>query len=372
MDAATKFKDSFKLFNGGQDMNKLPTKLTDMRALITQLYDVVKLGEVAVDALLSDRSDVLDLKSSVVKLQKDITMVLEPISKNYAAVVKNCTDGGQIVVDGEKRLLNNKQMVVIKQTSEGDNDTGASSTVPTESFFAQAFSGIPVSKLKKTSRGNILVEFPSAEAKRKGTNALEEQFASNPHFSFSEPKKMIPKMTITGVPLDIKNDDIIEKIRRKNELINCLVDEGYVLSFCLSWDKYVDGSADSKNVVLKMDPEIRMAILDAGSYVYMDFSRCKAYDRFHVLRCFHCQNFGHVSGSCPDKNKTPVCSLCAGTHETRNCSNRDTPCCSNCKKSSNPFYSSTFNHRASSNECPMMIVQKNRVIDNTRFMSSKN
>ena len=51
-----------------------------------------------------------------------------------------------------------------------------------------------------------------------------------------------------------------------------------------------------------------------------------------VRRCFKCQGYGHVQGSCRASN--PSCGKCAGTHFTRDCTSQSRKCV-NCKELTN-------------------------------------
>ena len=127
---------------------------------------------------------------------------------------------------------------------------------------------------------------------------------------------------------------------------------------------------ETKIAVLKVAPEIRAAILKTGGYIYLGLSRCKAHDRFWVTQCFHCQGFGHTASKCRQKNERPFCAYCAGRHETSACGSKSTPKCINCSKSGDS--TNSCEHYAFSPDCSFMVSQRNRLIENTNFVSSKN
>ena len=127
---------------------------------------------------------------------------------------------------------------------------------------------------------------------------------------------------------------------------------------------------DFKHAVIRVSPEIRASIQRENWYVYVGLDKCKVYDRFWVTQCYHCQNFGHVAAKCPSKSQSATCAFCAGNHESRSCTQKSTSCCANCSCMTPPPQS--LDHFASSQNCPVLISQRLRLIENTEFSSSKN
>ena len=119
-----------------------------------------------------------------------------------------------------------------------------------------------------------------------------------------------------------------------------------------------------------MAPEIRKAVNETGGYVYLGLSRCRAYDRFGVTQCFHCQRFVHIVTKCPSKKEAPVFVNCAGHHKSSDCPDKSNPKCANCSARAAPGVSCS--HYALSPDCPMMALQRNIVIEGTDLVSSKN
>ena len=172
-------------------------------------------------------------------------------------------------------------------------------------------------------------------------------------------------MTVPDIDLSMSDEEIVPSITRKNPNIQKLVEEGCFLSLVFARTK-----DSSKTAVLKMAPEIRSEIVKNGNYIFVGLKRCKAYDRFWVAQCYHCQGFGHISSACPKKNSNPVCAFCAGAHESKSCSEKHSPQCINCRRLGNP--SSPTGHFASNSSCPVMMSQRQKIIENTNFTSSKN
>ena len=264
---------------------------------------------------------------------------------------------------GQSRTVHEQQVLVIKSKTGGKAD--AEKIARAASSIEGSLKSVPVRGLKETKSGSLVVKFPTREAKVKAASLMTECFDDSSEFMVSEPKKMMPKMTLTGISATLTDEEIIPSIREKNKNIDELVERGFSLSLIFS--KMKDGN---KYAVLKMSPEIRLAIERANKYIYVGLNRCKAYDRFWVTQCYHCQNFGHKSTRCPRKDEDPVCSFCAGNHRSGTCTMKSTPKCANC--SSHDAFRVSSDHFASSSDCPMMSAQREKVIENTNLVESKN
>ena len=204
------------------------------------------------------------------------------------------------------------------------------------------------------------MKFPSKESKQKAGAAVKGCFERDPQFQVSEPRKLKPKMTIVGIPVSFSDSEIITSIIEKSTEIKDLVNRSYTLELCFTKTK-----GEYKHAVIKMSPEIRSLIANRNGQIYVGLSSCKAYDRFWVTQCYHCQGFGHVSSKCSKKDEPPTCSFCAGRHESRSCTNKSSPSCCNC--SALEDRSGPVNHFASSMNCPTMVVQRQRIIENTEL-----
>ena len=122
--------------------------------------------------------------------------------------------------------------------------------------------------------------------------------------------------------------------------------------------------------VLKISPEVRNAIARCGNRVFLGLTICRAFDRFWASQCRHCQKFGHTKERCPTKDTSPACEFCACSHTSLNCPDKSFLRCVNCSSVDSP--TERCHHSASSLDCPVMISERNRVMENTEFGSSKN
>ena len=99
-------------------------------------------------------------------------------------------------------------------------------------------------------------------------------------------------------------------------------------------------------------------------------TNCHAFDRSWATHCRHCQKFGHTKDRCQAENTSPACSFCAGPHASLNCPDKSALKCVNC--SSLGSSAERCHYSATSLDCPVMISERNKVMENTDFGSSKN
>jgi hypothetical protein len=180
------------------------------------------------------------------------------------------------------------------------------------------------------------------------------------------PKKILPKITLVGVPKQLDKENLIVKLVEKNEGLKSLIDKG---SLCeVIYEK--SNGENSKTFVLKCSPDIRALFLKNGGYVYIDLSCCRVYDRFYVVQCFHCQGFGHFVKDCQiAKSEVPAtCRKCSGPHSVKDCKSTFVKCI-NCVRTK---VGVKMDHPASAHDCPVMQYEKKMLESRTDYSLSKN
>ena len=275
-------------------------------------------------------------------------------------VDKHRREGVEVTAFGKTKTVLPQQVLVVKPKDGVGVDMASSRTV--KSSVQAALRSIPVNSCRERRKGGLVIKFPSKECKEKASTAIEGCLGRDSQMSVSEPKKLTPKMTVVGIPKSFPDEEITSSIAEKSADIKDLLDSGCKLDLCFTKEK-----GEYKHAVIKLSPEIRSLILRRNGQIYVGLSSCKAYDRFWVTQCYHCQGFGHISSGCSKKNDPPTCSHCAGRHESKTCSNKSAPCCCNC--SAIEDRSVSVAHFASSVDCPSMLAQRQRIIENTDLSS---
>ena len=263
---------------------------------------------------------------------------------------------------GRTRVIKNEEVLVLKpRCPEGASATSSSLSVDGLTNFLKY---IPVKICCATSHRSVVVEFPHGEAKAEA-KALVGLSADFTDVAVSEPKKMLPKMTLLDVLPSLPDGEIISGILDKNPQIKESLNAGHTLTLVFS--RVRDGK---KMAVLKMSNEVRNAIARSGNRVFLGLTSCRAFDRFWATHCRHSQKFGHTKERCPTKDTSLACGFCAGPHTSLNCPDNNVLKYVNCSSVDSP--AERCHHSASSLDCPVMISERNRVMENTDFGSSKN
>ena len=95
----------------------------------------------------------------------------------------------------------------------------------------------------------MVVKFPTAEARSEASDLMSSCFENNDDSVVSQPKKMLPKKTLTGIPSSFPEGELTDGILSKNKKIENLCEEGLHLS--LLFVKQKDQN-EHKVAVLKM------------------------------------------------------------------------------------------------------------------------
>ena len=317
----------------------------------------------------------LSMKALESKVLSTKTLAKDPLPREFAEVVKEAVKqskndrghngqfGIKVNASGNNKVVHSKEVLVVKPKK-------GSSVSPTELAAVShdidgALRCVPVESCRETKSGAVVMKFPSKEAKNEASTAISNCLGEESHYTVSEPKKLLPKITLVGLPKSFPDCDILDGILNKNGKLKELRNDGHTLEIIFTKIK-----GDFKHAVIRVSPEIRASIQRENWYVFVGLNKCKVYDRFWVTQCYHCLNFGHIATKCPSKSQSATCGFCAGNHNSRACTQKSTPRCANCSRMTPPPQS--LDHFASSHSCPVLVSQRQRLIEKTEFSSSKN
>ena len=141
----------------------------------------------------------------------------------------------------------------------------------------------------------------------------------------------MPKIAITNFPNEMTDEVLVTNICDKDAFLNSEINNDCIFSVIKSWiSKRYTGTPNFKNVVIKPYPQIRKHMKDNDGYVYVGLPMCKSFDHFFVPQYYHCYNFNHFAGQCPDKDMPATCDKCAGRQKTKDCNCNSLKKCVNC------------------------------------------
>ena len=112
------------------------------------------------------------------------------------------------------------------------------------------------------------------------------------------------------------------------------------------------------NITIKVDSEIRNAIINNHYKLFSGLKRCHIVDSFPFKICFNCQTTcSHMSKECPLKNQT-ICRYCQLNHFSKDCPVKNDSTkhrCRNCNESKiNHIKAAAKSHFTNSNHCPLI------------------
>ena len=326
--------------------NQVEEKLSDVVAAVEGISK--RLGDLEAKAgSVGDSSP--ETFANVIK--KTLREVQEPDNLN-----RRITDHGQT------RVIRSEEVLVLKPRRSEESQASASPV--SLNNLRDTLKSVRVKSCHERRSGNVVMKFPDAEA-REEARALVGSSADFQDITVSEPKKMLPKMTLLDVPSALPDTEIVPGILEKNPKIKELVDAGHTLTLL-----FARVNDSKKMAALKMSPDVRTTIVRNGNRVFLGLTSCRTFDRFWATQCYHCQRFGHTKERCPVKSASPVCGFCAGSHISLDCPDKRVLKCVNCFALGNQ--PERCHHSASSLDCPVMISERKKAMENTDFGSSKN
>ena len=333
------------------------TKKDELLKLTLDLYCYSKKVLSLLENSDSKNSDELDVPSLV---RKELTELL-PL------LLKEALNGGETVPKPLEETPQESHTIVLKKIGEGEDEEKLSEgewTKIVQKDVKKTLKNVPVLKATKIE-GAAKLSFKSKEDMDSAREALSSKYNVTP--TTQEWKKLDPKLTISDLEADITDkDDLEARILEKNRGIRELQEAGEMFKVVFIDDK-------DMFAVIRVSPRIRQCIKDHEDRICIDLQQHRVRDRFHILQCFHCQGFGHMSGSpyCKQKDSHSTCFYCAGSHSSKDCKRRkdkktDSIKCNNCCNSkSSREKENCKTHNATDYLCPFYIREKQRLMSRT-------
>ena len=339
------------------------SKQTDHAGTPVQPIDYGQLG----DLIKSQLSGILPdmIQEAVNKIDKPFYDCCDNGDRGCSASNSNVTQEKQLPVKQHTLELEKKcDEEQLKLDEDAGKITSEEWTTVVKKDVKGALKNVPVLKASSTSKLTKL-HFESQDDLERAEKALEDKYRVK---SKSEDRKLLnPKLTLSDLDPEMNTKEILlEEIMNKNAHVKTLVDDGEDL-------KVVFLSKKDPVAVIEVSVRIREAIKENGDKLCIGLERYLVKDRFHVIQCFHCQEFGHMADSpyCKSKGENATCFYCAGKHSSKDCKNKKDRKvkaikCSNCSKSKNHSEKAACtSHKASDPLCPAFIREKERVMSRT-------
>lgn len=293
------------------------------------------------------------LKNQVEQMKGNIITFLYPLaasqpnhqqnkipSKSYAAVTSTSKP---------KRVAT--PTIVVKKE---ENTNSAEVINKVSKFLTESKSDANILKTSTNKKGDTLLRLQSSA---EDITALADNISKELGFTAKGQPLIQPKMTLTHIPSHVEiNNDLRQQLIDNNSWLNGPLQHGGEMEVLFHYKP-----KDLFSAVLKMSPDVRIAILEHGS-LNIGNRACPVKDRFHVRRCAECYAFGHRSTDCQQETDEK-CGHCLEEHKTSSCPNKTNATklrCSLCPSGSS--HHSTFDTK-----CPQYRREIERLVRITNY-----
>lgn len=218
----------------------------------------------------------------------------------------------------------------------------------------------PVKNLRETAKGDVVLvcnDEQSIEAvKKKICDTLGQLVEVN------EPKMATPTVKVVGFDADLCNDHAQLMQTMKSQNVD-LFDEASMIKVT-DTKKRRDGQSGS--AILQLDLLSFKKVMKLQR-VSIGWNRCRVYEQLNVLRCYKCNEYGHIAKDCTSESY--VCALCTGNHKLEECQSKELKCVNCVKARVNLNINIDVNHSAFSSKCPILSKRTEQRKRNIRYES---
>ena len=221
--------------------------------------------------------------------------------------------------ENEKAAVSFAKVVKSKnspRTSKPIQPTAEITLIPQNNYDADlkkvssTLKGHRINSARKSKAGNIVLNCENDDEVKR----VEDTLKTTDFVALKKMEKNFPKMTIFGAEIVESNEELKNDIIARNPFIRSLVEDSGKKFDILFMKKF----KGLNNVTIKVDPEIRNAILNNNAKCYVGLKRCHVSDSFPFKVCFNCQKTcSHLSSECESSVK--ICRYCGLNHFSKDC-----------------------------------------------------
>ena len=337
-DILSQYNDTIKVFKNKTKDSVIRTGSYDRKMLIETVFSLMNISENLLNATYPS-ADVI-AQACAVKTEQVLENFLPKCSSPVTKKIP-------------QRSPDERVLIVENSEADDGNFTNEKWTDVVNRKISKKLKNIPVVKNVVNRSGKGCLILPSEDSLNEAKNALQDDF--NVKTQEKKVNKIMPRLKIHNLNVSDceSKEQLLEMILTKNSAIRDGINGASTEKISVT---YLDKTR--KYAVLKVIPKLREIIMKT-SKIFVGLESLYVSDYYHVVRCFQCQEFGHICDSekCKRKETTPVCLYCAGNHRSSECNKKNSKenhRCSNCTNSSTfNIRSKAKSHTASSKDCPI-------------------
>ena len=209
------------------------------------------------------------------------------------------------------------------------------------------------------------MDLPTTKVHEVAIKKLTDAFSNQ--FSVRKAERRWPRILVSNVPGEITEQSFKSFLLQKEDALADMINNYEVFEIERSWkQKHMPESTAQKNFVIKCSLKVRNFIMNKNNgYVFIQLMRCRVHDYVDPQMCFHCRRFGaHVAMNCPDKEKSPTCLHCMGSHDGKSCRQNNNQKCCNCARNK----TADISHSALSKKCPAYLSARKAILKKLDFL----
>jgi hypothetical protein len=317
-----------RVFKRGVSVSESESEMKNMSLdEIIETQNELKENVKKLTSMVEDLNLKIDHFNSVIVRFEDIALKLEKVEKEEK------TEKSEQKISYSSIVRKNLPVVVVKPKNSDQNSLETSHQI--KSLFDPVESKI--NGLKNVSKGGVVIVCKDKASTKKCSEELISKLGED--YEVSLPESKGPLLKVWGMTEVIPKEDFIDKIRRQND---CIRKSSKI--------NVVNIKANRRGVasLIEVDEQTYESLLSVGR-IYIGWDSCRVYQHMDILRCFKCNQFGHMAIKC---ERAVCCADCAENHESKDCDSGVKKCV-NCEYAKKTFkIDVNSNHPAYSMKCP--------------------
>jgi hypothetical protein len=273
----------------------------------------------------------------------DIVLASEKKITEAVKVANENESWSEVVNNKKKKQAKsqaNKPVVIVRPKNDGERKALICTlkTIDATKFDVEGFNNI--------SKNGIAIKCNDADTQNTLIDELNNKFSDE--LTAKKPEKYVPRLKILKVyDPEASDEEFTNKLMNQNNFNHENADIKIVKKeSCYIKKKKID---NCYNFIIETDSQTYDALI-ASRKIKHQWSIYRIVDNIHILRCYKCLQFGHLSQNCTNDL---CCAKCSRNHEMKNCDSNEF-CCINCLQTNNKLnLNLDIKHNTWDTSCPV-------------------